>query len=154
MHEVGDQVYHVSDLRVEKSLLQKFAGTRGFLLLESYAQLLRKVKYRVHSGGETTFEYFIIDPLTLPAFLYLLASSVSLLAEIGRLQIFYMCAHTLQERWQIPPQVVVLLLGRLTSIHIVHSSILEGGVESGVGSCSVTQGNRFVLDVLLHSVDH
>ena len=111
MHEVGDQVYHVPDLRVEKSLFQEFACTRCFLFLEPYAQLLCKVEYRVHGGGETTFEYLIIDPLTLSAFLYLLATSISLLAQIGRLEIFYLCAHPLQERWQIPPQVVVLLLG-------------------------------------------
>ena len=111
MHEVGDQVYHVPHLRVEKSLLQEFASTRCFLLLEPYAQLLRKVEYRVHGGGETAFEYLIIDPLTLSAFLYLLAASISLLAQIGRLKIVYLCAHPLQERWQVPPQVIVLLLG-------------------------------------------
>ena len=82
MHEVGDQVYHVSDLGVEKSLLQEFAVSRCFLLLESDAQLLRKVEYRVHGGGESTFEYLIIDPLTLSALLYLLARSISLLAQI------------------------------------------------------------------------
>ena len=114
MHEVGDQVYHVSDLGVEKSLLQEFAVSRSLLLLEPYGQLLRKVEYRVHGGGESAFEYLIIDPLTLSALLYLLSSSISLLAQIGRLQIVYLRANPLQERWQVPPQVVILLLGRLT----------------------------------------
>ena len=153
MHEIGDQVNHIPDLGVEKSLLQELAITRCLLFFESYAQLLRKVKYRVHSGGQTTFEYFIIDPLTFSALLNFLASSVSLLAQIGRLQIVYLCADPLQERWKIPPQVVVLLLSRLACIHIVHSCIMEGRAKSSISS-AIIHAYRFVLDVLFQSVEH